>query len=214
MRERDTQIGGRHESFLTTRWSLLERRDVDEIVRIYWRPVYAHLRRRGNRVEEAKDLTQAFFATFVEKEYDQQADPSRGRFRDFLRKAAQNFASKEHDRARALKRGGGKVAQLDERAAEALLATASTPDGEFDRQWVCALLDDAVAGLREEYAAKGQADLFAELEPELAGGSHPNRMALHRARKRLRVLVQQRVARTLPAGSNVRDELLTLLGVL
>ena len=99
-------MGGSHASFCVTRWSMLARGDRDEIIRLYWRPVYLHLRRRGSSVEEAKDLTQEFFTAFMEKEYEKQADPARGRFRDFLRAAVDHFASNQRARARAQKRGG------------------------------------------------------------------------------------------------------------
>ena len=66
-------------------------------------PSYAFVRRRGHDPAEASDLTQAFFATLLEKGYLQAADQRRGRFRTFLMAACGHFLSKEQGRARALK---------------------------------------------------------------------------------------------------------------
>jgi RNA polymerase sigma-70 factor (ECF subfamily) len=72
----------------------------------YWYPLYAHVRRRGYRADEAQDLIQEFFACLLEKEYLRVADRARGRFRCFLLAALDHFLAKEWRRAHALKRGG------------------------------------------------------------------------------------------------------------
>src|SRR6185369_739087 len=104
--------------FHTTHWSLVvaaagqegekPRAALEELCQAYWYPIYAFIRRRGSSAEDARDLTQAFFATLLEKGYLADADPERGRFRSFLLTAVARFAAKEHDRADALKRGGGQ----------------------------------------------------------------------------------------------------------
>ena len=85
MDQNETTMGGGRGAFDTTRWTCLHERDHAEILRLYWRPVYLHLRRRGFTIEDAKDLTQGFFEKFMERDFAAQADRSRGRFRDFLR---------------------------------------------------------------------------------------------------------------------------------
>src|SRR5262245_32941148 len=65
--------------FHTTHWSLIAaaageggepaQAALEEVCRAYWYPVYAFIRRRGRTAEDAGDLTQAFFATLLEKEY-------------------------------------------------------------------------------------------------------------------------------------------------
>jgi len=42
-------------------------RALEELCRTYWFPLYAYVRRRGHTKEDAEDLTQAFFARFLEK---------------------------------------------------------------------------------------------------------------------------------------------------
>src|SRR5438093_2499764 len=80
--------------FHTTHWSLVfaaAERDgqqsklaLEDLCGAYWYPLYAFLRRRGHAAEDARDLTQSFFATLLEKDYLADADQSRGRFRSFL----------------------------------------------------------------------------------------------------------------------------------
>jgi RNA polymerase sigma-70 factor (ECF subfamily) len=198
-------------AFRTTRWTLFQDRDLESIARLYWKPVYLHIRRKGIALEDARDLTQDFFARFLERDYAAQADPSRGRFRSFLRAAVDHFCADAGDRARALKRGSGRVIALDVAAAEPLLSTAETPERAFDRQWARSILDDAVRELEAEYAARGRAESFAAFKPVLAGGTCADRPGLHRARARFRELVRGRVARTVESPSEVDDELRSLL---
>ena len=56
---------------------------------------------------EAQDLTQAFFARLLEKDWLRAALPERGRFRSFLLMALKRFLAKEWRRDAARKRGGG-----------------------------------------------------------------------------------------------------------
>jgi RNA polymerase sigma-70 factor (ECF subfamily) len=66
-------------TFRTTHWSaVLAVREGDstaahaalcELCQTYWYPLYAFIRRRGNPPDEAADLTQAFFARLIEKNY-------------------------------------------------------------------------------------------------------------------------------------------------
>ncbi len=78
------------------------------LCRAYWYPLYAYVRRRGHDAHAARDLTQEFFARMLEKNYLADADPAKGRFRSFLLAALNHFLANERDRARALKRGGGR----------------------------------------------------------------------------------------------------------
>ena len=72
----------------------------------YWYPLYAYVRRRVVNVDEAQDLTQAFFEHVIDKQVIARADRSRGRFRTFLLTALKNFLANEWNKARAEKRGG------------------------------------------------------------------------------------------------------------
>ena len=115
--------------FGTTHWSIvaaagrLRSPETDAalatLCQTYWQPLYAFLRRSGQPAPEAQDLVQEFFATLLEKNYLESADPERGRFRTFLLVLLKRFVSKQRERDGALKRGGGTTTHsLDFAAAE------------------------------------------------------------------------------------------------
>ena len=64
-------------SFPTTHWSLIikagtpassqARAALEELCSIYWYPLYAFIRRKGNAPDRALDLTQDFFARLLKK---------------------------------------------------------------------------------------------------------------------------------------------------
>src|SRR5262245_755460 len=93
--------------FHTTPWSaVLTARGDDStaayaalsvLCQTYWYPLYAYIRRRGHPPEEAADLTQAFFARLLEKNYLADLTPGMGRFRSFLLAALKHFLANEWD---------------------------------------------------------------------------------------------------------------------
>src|SRR5262249_19135820 len=104
------------ENFCTTRWTTVLRagRDLsgegqaalERLCRDCWGPVYFFIRRLGHDEHDARDLTQGFFAHFLERGYLRAADPGRGRFRSFLLTSVKHFLAHEWEKARRLKRGG------------------------------------------------------------------------------------------------------------
>ena len=106
--------GGR---FATTHWSLVlaaagteDTRGQEALARlcqVYWYPLYAFVRRQGHSPHDAQDLTQEFFTRLLEKDYLEDVDRAKGKFRSFLLVALKHFLSKEWARAKTLKRGGG-----------------------------------------------------------------------------------------------------------
>src|SRR5262249_17976173 len=63
--------------FVSTRWSIVNdarrkttavsRRALAELCEVYWYPLYAFICRRGLNSEDARDMTQEFFAELLEK---------------------------------------------------------------------------------------------------------------------------------------------------
>src|SRR6185503_14073584 len=115
--------------FTTTHWTVVlaakqgdwaqARGALEKLCRIYWRPLYAYIRREGYGVQDAQDLTQGFFSVLLEKDYLSHLHDQRGKFRSFLLTFLKHFLSDERDKAAAQKRGGGKIfVSLDDTAVE------------------------------------------------------------------------------------------------
>jgi len=231
--------------FATTHWSVVlaatqndtahAREALARLCLTYWYPLYAYARRRGHSAHDAQDLTQAFFARLLERQWVGDADRGRGRFRTFLLTAMSRFLADEWDKLRAQKRGGGVVhvpVQLD--TAETRYGhepvARGTPEQEYERRWALTLLDTVLQRLRAEYEHAGKGQLFADLNFCLVGGreSQPYaelacrlgmsegavKVAVHRLRKRYRLLLRAEIAQTLAGTEEVDDELRHLFAVL
>ena len=227
--------------FATTRWSLIvAARDrnapeagaaLAELCRVYWYPVYAHIRHRGWPRDQAQDLTQEFFTRLLEKDFLASVDQGRGRFRSFLLAACQHFLSNERDRARAQKRGGGQhIVSLDFSGADGRYhrepALVETPERLFERRWAITLLDRVLARLQGEYVAAAKGRLFQTLKVHLTGeGDGPGhaqeaaelgtsegavKVAIHRMRRRYRELLREEIAQTVESADQVEDEIQAL----
>jgi RNA polymerase sigma-70 factor (ECF subfamily) len=198
----------------------------------YWYPLYAYVRRQGHQPDDAQDLTQAFFARLLEKHYLQTADPERGRFRSFLLTAFQRFLSKERDRQRAQRRGGGrKLLPLDFEAGERRYglepAHEATAEKVYEQRWALTLLDRVLARLRDEFDRAGKQKDFDCLKVYLTGeAGTPSyqeaaaglamtegavKVAVHRLRRRYRDLVREEIAQTVADPQDVDEELRHLL---
>ena len=209
---------------------------LESLCTAYWFPLYAFERRRGAGPEEAQDLVQGFFAELLEKDYLRQADRERGRFRTFLITAFRHFASKEREKARAEKRGGGRTPlPLDFADGESRYlrepADDRTPERIFERRWALTLLDEALGRLRGEHRAAGREDLFEALQGTLGGGTAEAssyaevgarlgmsegavKVAVHRLRRRYREILRASIAETVADPSEVDDEIRHLLAAL
>jgi RNA polymerase sigma-70 factor (ECF subfamily) len=224
--------------FASTRWSLVAaagqgaspetQEALATLCQLYWYPLYAYARRRLASVEDAQDLTQEFFAEFLEKDYLQAVDPGRGKFRSFLLTAFKHFLSKARDRANARKRGGGRrVFSFDFQAGETRYhlepADQGTPDTIYQRRWALTLLEQALARLRSEFTDSGKRPLFETLKATLTGdgSSAPYaqigetlgiteqavKVAVHRMRQRYKELLRDEIAQTVSATEEIDDEL-------
>ena len=225
-------------AFATTRWSIVvaagkesspgAKQALAALCETYWVPLYGYVRRRVNSVAEAHDLTQAFFTEFLEKEFVADADPQRGRFRAFLLTAMKHFLSKEWQKARAQKRGGGRTPlSLDFNRADSafeLEATSQlTAEQIFDRDWAMTLLTRILERLKSEFETSGRLHHFNELKPFLVGDHSGKtwagvaqrlevteaaaKMAGSRMRKRYRELLREEIAQTVSSPNEVDDEI-------
>jgi RNA polymerase sigma-70 factor (ECF subfamily) len=223
--------------FVTTHWSVVltaaqsdttrARAALEQLCRTYWHPLYAFVRRRGHSPADAEDLTQEFFARLLERNAVATVTPAKGRFRSFLLASLNHFLADEWDKARAQKRGGGKVIVLDLQSAETRLGEAHardlTPEQAYDLHWAVTLLEQVYQRLEAEYRAQSRSALFEMLRHTLAGESRSApyaelarqldmsegavKVAVHRLRQRYRALLRDTIADTVAGPDDVEDEL-------
>src|SRR5262245_42803112 len=165
----ESSIAAQRPVFATTHWSVVltagdefspqAEAALTRLCHTYWLPVYAFVRKRGHSPEQAQDLTQAFFANFLEKQLVTKANRERGRFRSFLMTSVENFLRNEHDRAQAQKRGGGRrLISLDEQDAEERYlcepSDESDPAKTFEQRWAATLLNTVLGRLQAEFSGR------------------------------------------------------------
>jgi DNA-directed RNA polymerase specialized sigma24 family protein len=184
-----------------------------------WPMVHATVRAQGYRGADAEDLTQAYFARFIERGDLEYAARWRGCLRIFLRVSVRHFLSNQRDRDRARKRGGGlRPLSLDAPAGDPHAipepATAVTPETELAQSQAEATIQKALDELRREMARAGCAARLARVEEYLlaevntgsygrmAGewgvGASAARVTVHRLRRRLASLLRRAVGPSLP----------------
>jgi len=231
--------------FATTSWTKVlaarttdsteSRQALEGLCRTYWYPLYAFVRRLGHDPDEARDLTQAYFAELLEKGYLEDYDPSRGRFRVFLKASLKNFLSKAREKARTWKRGGHtEVLSLDTPDVESRyrheLADRLTPEEIFERRWALTVLERALGRLRleQEDAGRGQEfgrlagfltgvetkTSYREVAAELGTSEGAVKTNVHRLRGRFGEVLRAEIAETVASPDQVDDEVKYLLGVM
>jgi RNA polymerase sigma-70 factor (ECF subfamily) len=223
--------------FPVTRWSVVvaargdgdsARRALNELCAQYWLPVYSFIRRKGHSPADAEDLTQGFFAEFLSRSAFDGVAEEKGRLRTFLLKAVTRHMGHELEKNTAAKRGGGvPVLSLDVQRAEGMYLDEPghhlTPDLEFERQWVLALLDRALDAVRVAAAESAQAGLFEDLKGliSLASPVAPYediafrhglsesavKSTAQRLRQEFRTVVRALVAETVASDEEIDEEI-------
>jgi DNA-directed RNA polymerase specialized sigma24 family protein len=231
--------------FATTNWSAIlkaARYDGEnsvealaDLCKHYWYPLYAFSRTLGDDHSDAQDLTQAFFQHLIERRAIASIDPTQGRFRSFVIACFKNFRSAQLRKMRTSKRGGKySIMSYEELSADERFSSepieAETPEGWFDRNWALAVLDQAHARLKREYATGGKQDLFERLHASIQGSDRSLnyetaaadlkktkdavKMEASRMRRRFGELLREVVNETVADVNEVEDELRYLLRLL
>jgi DNA-directed RNA polymerase specialized sigma24 family protein len=208
------------------------REALAELCRIYWRPIFAFICRRGYSVPDAQDLTQDFFLMVIEGKLLQLADPCRGRFRSLLLKALQNFLIDSHARSRAQKRGGHLQfvcwndwmsecpSQLSIQAGE---VENWLPERIYDVRWAATVAERALQRLAEECESRGRRRMFGVLSKYLTAErgdvsyavissalgvpTDAVKRLLHHLRVRYRAILREEVSQTVETPAQVDDEI-------
>jgi RNA polymerase sigma factor (sigma-70 family) len=233
-------------AFTTTHWSVVlaaqgpspaAEEALEKLCRTYWRPIYGFVWRQGVGPEEAKDITQGFFALLLERRDLNAVRQEKGRLRSYLLTSLKHFLTNERNRALAIKRGEGQrlipLDQLHEpERAGFEPADTSTAEQIYERRWALALLDQVLSRLGDEYRAAGPASagLFdqlqklltdeadrpsqAQIADELGMTENAVKQAFHRLRERYRELLREEIAHTVMVPGDIEDELRHLIAVL
>lgn len=231
--------------FRTTHWSVVLRAGrestpgaaeaLERLCAAYWYPLYAFVRRRGHRPEDAQDLVQGFFERLLSRRDLAAVDPGKGRFRTFLLTALTHHLANEWDRSQARKRGGGLsfVSLEGENPEERYRhepAVDATPEAIFERAWAERMLETVLARLRHECVADGRGDRFdalkgcllgqraevsyVELARQLGTTEQGIKSAVHRLRQRFRDLFREEIAQTVDGEAEIEAELRHLVQVM
>lgn len=156
--------------FPPTRWTLVTeagsgaRHALEWLCRQYWDPIRTYLRRYRLPHEDTEDLTQSFLLHLLSNGRLARPDRARGSFRSFLLTALRHYAL-DHLRRSARDR----TVPLEEHAADAAVAPGLSPDQEYDRQFVLALLRHALEQVQADYERRGQTRRFEVLSAFLPG---------------------------------------------
>lgn len=142
--------------FSTTSWTLVDAlRDPSHphyadaqavLIKRYWSPVYAWVRRQPCERERAAEITQGFFVDrVVGQRLFEQATAQRGTLRGYMLAALNNYMK---DRARREKaRGGRRTVPLGNFDVEEKFLdheSGGDPAYVFDRRWAVAMLEEAL----------------------------------------------------------------------
>jgi DNA-directed RNA polymerase specialized sigma24 family protein len=227
--------------FATTHWSVIVRAGdsqsseaasaMERLCQTYWYPLYVFVRRKGNNHEDACDLTQGFFARFLEKRYLRSVDSNLGKFRTFLLTSMTHFLANEWEKSQAQKRGGGnRVFSLDDADADQRYqlepVDRRTPETLFDRRWAQTMLDVVLDRLAIEMEEKRFEVLkgflledkgavsYEAASSELGMSVAAITSAIYRMRARYRALLYEEVANTVEKPEDVEQEIRHLLAAL
>lgn len=229
--------------FTTTHWSVVldaqtesptAQEALEKLCQIYWPPIYSFVQTKGVDPEEAKDITQEFFADLLEHRNLTAVRKEKGRFRSYLLGALKYFLADERRRAMAIKRGKGqRLIPLEElsgdQRTEAEPADSITAEQIYERRWASTLLERVLGLLKNEYVAANNATLFdslkqllpdepgapsqAEVAGQLGMTANAVRQAFHRFRQRYQLLLREEIAHTVATPGDVEDELRHLIAV-
>lgn len=240
----DTAIGGSKRSFQSTLWTLVlaakdpaapdRQQALQRLIETYWKPVYWFIRRRGNDREQSKDLAQGFFTALLERNFLQYVQRDRGKFRTFLLTALEHFLADEHDRAQALKRGGGRSAfSLDFASAETEMgrdpASPQSLDRGFRRDWAMKVMSQALETVKDDFRESGrsgefealrlhllftakEAPSYEEVARKLGVSEADVRNRIHRTRARYKEAILEVIRSYTETDLDAREELQDLLG--
>ena len=208
---------------------------LEKLCRTYWWPLYGFVRRQGYNSEEARDLTQGFFALFLERRDLNAVRKEKGRLRSYLLSSLKHFLADKWRHAMAVKRGKEQwMIPLEKlRGRERIDVQRSdrlTADQIYERRWALAVLEQVLARLRGESRSAGNLRFFEQMKKMLM--DEPDRpsqaaiasefemtenavkQAFYRFHQRYQTLLREEISHTVAMPSDIEDELRHLIAVL
>lgn len=169
-----------------TRWSIVARlHDADDEARLKALDTLLHTylpvlewylsRHPGLDTHQREDLVQGFVASKVIKQNIlTRADQGRGRFRNFLLNAFQNYVRDELRRASTARRAPttGPLLPLEE--ADGVVGDDANMEREFHQDWIRQMVAVSIESMKEECNANDRQDVWSVfssrlLEPMISG---------------------------------------------
>lgn len=189
---------------------------LDRLISVYWRPVYWTVRLDWNSgPEAARDLTQSYFASFLERDLLHDVAAEHGRFRAYVKATLKHWLLNRRRDEAAQKRGGGvRIVALDDLDPVEADPPARdlSPEQRFERELMRSIVDQVLLELRTALESEGKRDHFDlffrfyglardglgsggsesgynELTKEFGLGAHDVKNRLARLRARFRDLI-------------------------
>lgn len=237
----DSQHDSGPSQFRTTAWSVVlgaQQPGADEapdrhrclalLCRSYWKPIYYYMRRRGLAHDDARDLTQEYFATFLEKNFVAAADRERGRFRTFVLVTVNRFLSKQLARRERREAKRNILLPTEEGEEEIVvpeLTHGQTAEDDFNRRWALSLIETTLAKMKEECAggrrtlyyevfriflensADEKAPSYREMGESLGVSEMDVTNFLHRGRNIFQKLLREEIRQSVSTESEVDEEI-------
>lgn len=225
--DKDTAIGGPQDRFPSTQVSLLEAtaaglstEAMDRVIAVYWKPVYRFIRLKFlKNNEDAKDLTQGFFAAALQRDFFARFDPAKASFRTYLRMAVERFAANQHAAANRQKRGGN----IEFEAVGEQAVPMESPEQAFECEWQRQLFTLALDDLKAHCEKVGKQLQFRIFQDyDLSEGERPSykELAIQHgipetsvtnhlawARRMVHGFVNERLRGTTAGGRELREEM-------
>jgi len=206
---------------------------LNDLCRIYERPILTYIIRHGHSPEAAQDLKQAFFEHLLARNAIAAAESTGVKLRAFLFQKLESFLIDRYRHASAQKRGADKVIAMGDMSEDqqhlAEPVDHLTPFIAAQRQWLETLIANAMAELRTEQTNKGNAELFAALSPFITSNNEQTlatiaetfgrpvntlKSDISRLRSKCQQLIRNQIAATLEDDSDasITAELKELMG--
>ncbi len=227
--------------FPATAWTLVRRLQMgvnddhaqtalEALCRTYWEPVRRYLRALGCKEEEAADVTQDFFVSFLRHGGFSRADPDMAKLRTFIKLAARHFLTNHWRNRTTLRRGGGAQAEVLDDVPEPADAELSLAQQAYDKDWAQAVFNTALTRVAAGYSRRGKGEVFecikagltrpgallgsSEIAARLGIPESQVRVAVHRARQRLAEALREEVMATVENPADAEEEVRYLIGVI